>query len=104
MKDIQTQTTDVSIQTINQTKPDSSGKNTQKPAKPTERTKTNSSPQSSRSKSPKKIQTDQVPKGSDDEIKKFNRLKCLDEDTEADTYHAEQNRNEQGRITKINNR
>ena len=103
MKDVQTQTTDVATQTINQTKPDSSGKSAQKPAKPA-KSNTSPNPASSRSKSPKKTQSDRVPKGSDDEIKKFNRFKCLDEDMEAETDHAEPNTNKQGRIIKINNR
>ena len=102
MKDAQTQTSDVAVQTVSQTKPESSGKPIQKPKESTKASKT-SSPASSQ-KSPNKIQSDRRPKGSDDEIQKFNRFQCLDEDMEADTDHAEQTTNKQGRIIKLNNR
>ena len=112
VKDAQTQTVDVAVQTCNQTKPENtsnqtkpetSNKKTSKPAEISKITKT-SSPASGRSKSPKTRQSDRIPKGSDDEVQKFNRFQCLDEDMEADTDHAEQNTNKQGRIIKINNR
>ena len=102
MKDAQTQTSDVAVQTVSQTKPESSAKPIQKPKESTKASKT-SSPASSQ-KSPNKIQSDRRPKGSDDEIQKFNRFQCLDEDMEADTDHAEQTTNKQGRIIKLNNR
>ena len=56
MKDVQSQTTDVVTQPISHTKSDSTDKNTQKSAKPTKRTKANTSPSpaSGLSKSPKK--------------------------------------------------
>ena len=110
MKDVQTQTTDVSLQTINQTNPDSSSKNAQKPAKPAERTKKELKVIRVRTLHPveanhqRKSQSDRVPKGSYDEIKKFNRFQCLDKDMEADTDRAEPNTNKQNCIIKINNR
>ena len=84
-------------------KPENSTKKTQKQAEISKVNKI-SSQASGRSKSPRKGQSDRIPKGSDDEIKKINRFQCLDEDTEADTDHAEPNTNKQGRIIKINNR
>ena len=103
VKDAQTQTVDVAVQTNSQTKPENVSKKTQKPTESSKVNKDSSQP-SGRSKSPKKCQSDRIPKGSDDEIKKFNRFQCLDEDMEADTDHAEQHTNKQGRIIKINNR
>ena len=52
-----------------------------------------------RSKSPKKTQSDRVPKGSDDEIKKFHRFHCLDEDMEDDDEIA--SGKQQGKITRL---
>ena len=93
----------VAVQTIEQAQVDSSIKKTQKQA---ESSKANriSSQASGRCKSPRKVQSDRIPKGSDDEIKTIYRFRCLDEDMEADTNHAEQNSNKQGRIIKLNNR
>ena len=79
-------------------KPYYSGKPIQKPKESTKASKTSSQ------KSPNKIQSDRRPKGSDDEIQKFNRFQCLDEDMEADTDYAEQTTNKQGRIIKLSNR
>ena len=103
VKDAQTQTVDVAVETSSQTKPETSNKKTSKPAEISKITKT-SSQTSGRSISPKPRQSDRIPKGSDDVVQKFNRFQCLDEDMEADTDHAEQNTNKQGRIIKINNR
>ena len=63
-----------------------------------------SSPNQTRHKSPNKIVSDRLPKGSDDEIKQYNRFSSLDEDMEADDSHAESNMNKQGRIIKLNNK
>ena len=100
MKNVQTQTSDVTVQTVSQTKPESSGRKAQKPTeKPKVNTCTTPSSAPNRSKSPKKTQSDRVPKGSDDEIKKFNRFHCLDEDMEADDEVA--SGKQQGKITRL---
>ena len=88
MNDAQTQIVDVTVQTNIQTKPETSYKKTPKPVKISKVTKT-SSRASRRSKSPETRQSDRIPKGSDDEIQKFNRFQCLDKDMEEDTDHAE---------------
>ena len=103
VKDAHTQTVNVAVQTVEQTKVDGSIKKTQKQAESSKANKI-SSQASGRSKSPRKVQSDRIPKGSDDEIKIFNRFQCLDEDIEADTDHAEQNSNKRGRNIKLSNR
>ena len=56
--------------------------------------------------SPRKVLSDRLPKGSDDQIQQHNRFQCLDEeDTDADINHAEPiNPNKQGRKIKLNNK
>ena len=63
-----------------------------------------SQPQSSRAKNKqrKPSTSDRIPKGSEDQIKQYNRYECLDEDMEADDSPADTNK--QGRIIKINNK
>ena len=102
LKDAQTQTSDVAVQTDSVNKQPSNTAKTQKPA-------VNKKPEkpidnSSSAKSPKKVLSDRFPKGSDDPIQQHNRFQSLDEDMEADTDHAEQNANKQGRIIKLNKR
>ena len=91
-----------SIQTDSVNKQPSNTAKTQKPAvnKKPEKPVRNSSP----AKSPKKVLSDRLPKGSDDPIQQHNRFQSLDEDMEADTDHTEQNANKQGRIIKLNKR
>ena len=93
----------MSLYKHSQTKPENVSKTTQKPNE-SSKVNTDASQPSGRSKSPKKCQSDRIPKGSDDKIKKFNRFQCLDEDMEAHTNHAKQHTNKQGRIIKIDNR
>ena len=102
LKDAQTQTSDASVQTDSLNKQTSNTVKTQKPAvnKKPEKPVRNSSP----AKSPKKVISDRLPKGSDDPKQQHNRFQSLEEDMEADTDHAEQNANKQGRIIKLNKR
>ena len=100
LKDAQTQTNDASVQTDSLEKQTSA---TAKPRKPTvnqnpEKLVRNNSPP----KSPRKVLSDRLPKGSDDKIQQHNRFQSLDEDMEAETDHAEGNK--QGRIIKLNNK
>ena len=60
VKDAQTQTVDVAVQTNSQTKPENVRKKTQKPTESSKVTKDSSQP-SGRSKSPKKCQSDRIP-------------------------------------------
>ena len=78
MKDAQTQIFDVAVQMVSQTKVESTGKPIQKPKESTKASKTSSSVPSQ--KSPNKIQSDRRPKGSNNEIQKFNRFQFLDKD------------------------
>ena len=128
-KDAYTQTGEIAVQTkpqekvtnnkgTVQQKPPSASKtshNSQKDPASTEKTivKTNSSvalvkapssPSQRRNKSPNKVLSDRLPKGSDDQIQQHNRFEYLDEDMEAEDTQADQNLNRQGRIIKINNK
>ena len=102
LKDAQTQTNDATVQTVTPQKPNESN------VKTLQKQVANKKPEEPLPKSPKKTQNkvllDHLPKGSDDQIQQHNRFQSLDEDMEADTDHAEQNANKQGRIIKINNR
>ena len=102
LKDAQTQTNDVSVQTdsiqnqtSNTVKAQKATMN-KKPEKPVR----NTSPAKSR----KEVLSDRLPKGSDDQIQQHNRFHCLDEDMEAENDYAETNANKQGRIIKLNKR
>ena len=102
LKDAETQTNDVSVQTDsiqNQTS------NTVKAQKPTinkkpEKPVRNTSP----AKSCKEVLSDRLPKRSDDQIQQHNRFHCLDEDMEAENDYAETSTNKQGHIIKLNKR
>ena len=102
LKDAQTQTNEATVQTVTPQKPNESN------VKTLQKQVANKKPEKPLPKSPKKTQnkvlSDRLPKGSDDQIQQHNRFQSLDEDMEADTDHAEQNANKQGRIIKINNR
>ena len=102
LKDAQTQTNEATVQTVTPQKPNESN------VKTLQKQVANKKPEKPLPKSPKKTQnkvlSDRLPKGSDDQIQQHNRFQSLDEDMEADTDHAEQNTNKQGRIIKINNR
>ena len=100
VSEAQTQTNDASVQTDSLEIQTSA---TAKPRKPTvnqnpEKPVRNNSPP----KSPRKVLSDRLPKGSDDKIQQHNRFQSLDEDMEAETDHAEGNK--QGRIIKLNNK
>ena len=82
----------------------SSQNNVKKSSSTPVRAKAPSSPSQRRHKSPSKVLSDRLPKGSDDEIKQFNRFSSLDEDMEAEDSQAESNTNKQGRIIKLNKR
>ena len=127
-KDAQTQTVDAAVQTTqdkptdikttaqqksitaNQNKQSSpndstsSQNNAKKLSSTSAQAKAPISPNQRRHKSPTKIVSDRLPKGSDDEIKQYNRFSSLDEDMEADDSHAELNTNKQGRIIKLSNK
>ena len=102
LKDAQTQTNEATVQTVTPQKPNESN------VKTLQKQVANKKPEKPLPKSPKKTQnkvlSDRLPKGSDDQIQQHNRFQSLDEDMEANTDHAEQNANKQGRIIKINNR
>ena len=127
-KDAQTQTVDAAVQTT-QDKPanikttvqqesitanpnkqctqndsSSSQNNVKKSSSTPVQAEAPSSPSQRRHKSPSKVLSDRLPKGSDDEIKQFNRFSSLDEDMEAEDSQAESNTNKQGRIIKLNKR
>ena len=78
----------------------SSPRNTRKSNVTPVQAKAPSSLSQRRHKSPSKVLSDRLPKGSDDEIKQFNRFSSLDEDMEAEDSQAESNTNKQGRIIK----
>ena len=82
----------------------SSQNNVKKSSSTPVQAKAPSSPSQRRHKSPSKVLSDRLPKGSDDEIKQFNRFSSLDEDMEAEDSQAESNTNKQGRIIKLNKR
>ena len=82
----------------------SSPRNTRKSNVTPVQAKAPSSPSQRRHKSPSKVLSDRLPKGSDDEIKQFNRFSSLDEDMEAEDSQAESNTNKQGRTIKLNKR
>ena len=127
-KDAQTQTVDAAVQTTqdkptdikttaqqklitaNQNKQSSpnystsSQNNAKKLSKTPAQAKAPISPNQRRHICPNKIVSDRLPKGSDDEIKQYNRFSSLDEDMEADDSHAELNTNKQGRIIKLSNK
>ena len=103
LKDAQTQTIDVSTQTstpqqktpVTVKQPKKTLSN-EKPEKPVPKSPT---------KSPKKVLSNRLQKGSDDQIQQHNRFYCLEEDMEADVNLAEPlNQNKQGRIIKLNNK
>ena len=104
MKDAQTQTNDVSVQTdsiqnqtSNTVKAHKATMNKKpKPEKPVR----NTSPAKFR----KEVLSDRLLKGSDDQIQQHNRFHYLDEDMEAENDYAETNANKQGRIIKLNKR
>ena len=119
-KDAQTQTVDAAVQTDNseslksQEKSTSLTNNTQEPtasSKPSTKkqsgtqvqAKAPSSPSQRRNKSPTKVLSDRLPKGSDDQITQLNCFGFLDDDMEAEDSQAESNINRQGRIIKLNN-
>ena len=103
LRDAQTQTIDVSTQTSTpQQKTPVRVKQQQKPL-------SNKKPEKpvpkSPIKSPKKVLSDRLSNGSDDQIQQHNRFHCLEEDMEADVNVAEPlNQNKQGRIIKLNNK
>ena len=107
LKDAQTQTTDVTTQTSTpQKQTTSSAKPTPKPQGNKKPEKTDKNVPKSPTTSPRKVLSDRLPKGSDDQIQQHNRFQCLDEeDMDADINHAEPiNPNKQGRIIKLNNK
>ena len=101
-KDAQMQTSDASVQTVPQQKAGQTSVKTSD--KPVSQKKQEKPLPKSPSKSSNKVLSDRLPKGSDDQIQQHNRFQCLDEDIEADIDHAEQNKNKQGRIIKLNKR
>ena len=120
-KEAQTQTAEAAVQTDNseslksQEKSTSLTNNTQEPtasSKPSTKkqsgtqvqAKAPSSPGQRRNKSPTKVLSDRLPKGSDDQIRQFNCFGFLDDDMEAEDSQAESNINRQGRIIKLNNK
>ena len=110
-KDTQTQTVGVAVQTVeklvvekaqskssrskrNQNTSTASSQVTTKSSDSVQlQSKAPSSPNQRRNKSPSKVISDRLPKGSNDQNKQYNRSDCLHDDMEAEDSYAESNAN-----------